>query len=1644
MSGTMEKEGGYMNRPPLLTGSANYDSWKSKMMAFLRSIDSKVWKVVLTGWEQPTYASKEGTSTGIVKPEVEWTTEEEAVANHNHKAIYALFNGVDTSVFKLIKNCVSAKDAWEILQKCYEGTTKVKQSKIQHLTSKFEALRMKDDESIQDFHLCLLDIANSFEALGEKISDEKLSRKLLRSLPKRFDMKVTAIEEAHDISTMKMDELVGSLQTFEIVLNERSDKKNKSIAFVSNTDDSNDQSEEEEEDSLADAIAMLGKQFNKVLKRVGSRNQQNGQSIRLDINKQQHSMKKTNPEEKSNQSKGVQCHECEGYGHIRSECGTYQKRQKKGLTVSWSDEDTDEENESARHATALTGTCVEVEDWESDEDEDVSYEELASTYKELVTRYEEMCRILEKQKKTINKLQAEVNIQVQKATQAEEKVIQVNAQMDDLRKRVSQLNSGADLLEEILDNVPSGKLRSVGYNYSSLNQYQQDPKTKFTSGENVIDPCTGKVMLEHQTRHSKAYPVPKFALDPKVSVQQRPRPFAHQRPKNQRRYRRWVCHHCGKRGHIRPFCYKLHGYPNQEPKPNGVQEENAIKKEWRPKEENVRLPKEENVGLIAHTSLRASSREDWYFDSGCSRHMTGEEKYLINVRSYKASFVTFGDGAKGEIVGIGDLISHGLPNLENVLLVKGLTANLISISQLCDQGMKVNFTKSECLVQNEEGKLMLKGTRSKDNCYLWVPQEEAFTSTCLVTTEDEVQLWHQKLGHLNLKGMKKAISAEAIRGLPKLKIIEGKVCGECQIGKQIRMPHPMLEHRTTSKVLELLHMDLMGPMQVESLGGKRYAFVVVDDYSRYTWVNFVREKSDTFDVFKELCIQLQREKGSNVVRIRSDHGREFENSKFNEFCSTEGIKHEYSSPITPQQNGVVERKNRTIQESARVMLHAKSIPYHFWAEAMNTACYIHNRVTLRKGTSSTLYELWKERKPTVKHFHVFGSKCYILADREPRRKLDPKSDEGIFLGYSTNSRAYRVYNSKTQVVMESVNVVVLDSYLKENEGINQGAPVSTNVEQDVEASEPSSNAEQNVEALEHPSKEKSDEKPLEEDAETSTEPQVQNKGPSVRVQKNHPKDLIIGNPEQGITTRRTNDVIANSCFVSMFEPKNVKEALTDEAWIEAMQEELNQFERSEVWDLVPRPEDVNVIGTKWVYKNKSDENGTITRNKARLVAQGYTQIEGLDFDETFAPVARLESIRLLLGVACILKFKLYQMDVKSAFLNGYLQEEVYVEQPKGFVDPKHPNYVYKLKKALYGLKQAPRAWYERLTQFLEEQGYRKGGSDKTLFVKEERGKFIIAQIYVDDIVFGGMSNTMVQHFVQQMQSEFEMSLVGELTYFLGLQIKQMEDTIFISQSKYARNIIKKFGMDNAAHKRTPAPTHLKLTKDEKGISVDQSLYRSMIGSLLYLTASRPDITYAVGVCARYQADPKVSHMTQVKRILKYVNGTSDYGIMYSHCEDSTLYGYCDADWAGSADDRKSTSGGCFFLGTNLISWFSKKQNCVALSTAEAEYIAAGSSCSQLVWMKQMLKEYDVEQNALTLYCDNMSAINISKNPVQHSKTKHIDIRHHYIRDLVENKIVTLEHVGTKEQVADIFTKALDAVQFEKLRGKLGICLYEEL
>ncbi|GJV68002.1 retrovirus-related pol polyprotein from transposon TNT 1-94 [Tanacetum coccineum] len=439
-----------------------------------------------------------------------------------------------------------------------------------------------------------------------------------------------------------------------------------------------------------------------------------------------------------------------------------------------------------------------------------------------------------------------------------------------------------------------------------------------------------------------------------------------------------------------------------------------------------------------------------------------------------------------------------------------------------------------------------------------------------------------------------------------------------------------------------------------------------------------------------------------------------------------------------------------------------------------------------------------------------------------------------------------------------------------------------------------------------------------------------------------------------------------------------------------------------------------------------------------LVAHGYNQQEGVDYDETYAPVARLESIRILLAYACTLDFKLFQMDVKSAFLNGFINEEVYVAQPSGFIDFEKPDHVYKLKKALYGLKQAPKAWYDRLKAFLIKHEYKKRMVDNTLFTKRKSSNLIIVQIYVDDIIFGLTCQDMRDKFAKIMHDEFEMSMMGELNFFIGLQIKQMEDGIFLNQSKYIKEMFKKFGLKESKPMKTPMSSDTKLTKDEECESVDSTKYRGMIGSLLYLTTSRSDIMFSVCLCARFQEAPKTVHLEAVKRIFRYIKGTMHLGLWYPKGTGIETVVYADSDHAGDYVDRKSTSGICTFVGCCLTSWFSKKQTTLAISTTEAEYVSAKKACQQALWMKQALIDYDVRLDDVPIMCDNKGAIDLSKNPVQHSRTKHIEIRHHFLRDNVQKGHISIEKVPSVDNIADILTKPLKRESFNYLRLGLGM------
>ncbi|WVZ52304.1 hypothetical protein U9M48_003377, partial [Paspalum notatum var. saurae] len=1072
----------------------------------------------------------------------------------------------------------------------------------------------------------------------------------------------------------------------------------------------------------------------------------------------------------------------------------------------------------------------------------------------------------------------------------------------------------------------------------------------------------------------------------------------------------------------------------------------------------------------------SSGGSSWVLDSGCTNHMTRERDMFTSLQvTNESQEIVFGDSGKGEVIGVGNIpISHD-QSLSNVLLVDSLSYNLLCVSQLCEKGFNCLFTDEGVQILRREDSSIAFTGRLKGKLYLVDFTTNRVTSeTSLVAKSDKGWLWHRRLAHVGMRNLAKLQKDEHILGLTNVSFEKDKVCSACQAGKQVGVPHPAKNIITTSRPLELLHMDLFGPVAYISIGGNKYGLVIVDDYSRFTWVFFLSDKGETQEVLKKFMTRAQNEYEVKIKKVRSDNGKEFKNTGVEEYLDEEGIKHEFSVPYTPQQNSVVERKNRTLIEAARTMLDEYKTPDNFWAEAVNTACHAINRLYLHKIYKKTSYELLTGNKPKVHYFRVFGCKCFILNKKTKSSKFAPKVDEGFLLGYASNAHGYRVVNKNSGLVEIAVDVTFdetngLQGYLdknvagneeppcaaikklaigevkpqeKKDEQVDQARVVMPNVlpcleqggaarpseefpqvgdqtlmskdsvpprdapqEQDQDSSENSPIAQQE----EHGGQEQENEDQAQvhkDDGQIQRQQLVPHPRVHQTVQRDHPVDNILG------TSR-------------------VEQALEDPDWVMAMQEELNNFTRNEVWSLVERPNQ-NVIGTKWVFRNKQDEHGVVTRNKARLVAQGFTQVEGLDFGETYAPVARLESIRILIAFATHHNFKLYQMDVKSAFLNGPIQELVYVEQPPGFEDPKKPNHVYKLHKALYGLKQAPRAWYECLKEFLLKNGFEIGKADSTLFTRKFDNDLFVCQIYVDDIIFGSTNKAFCDEFSRIMTKRFEMSMMGELKFFLGLQIKQLKEGTFLCQTKYTQDMLKKFGMENARPINTPMASkgHLDLyDESKKGKNVDQKLYRSMIGL---------DIMLSMCMCARFQADPKECHLVAVKRILRYLVHTPNLGLWYPKGSTFDLLGYSDSDHAGCKVDRKSTSGTCQFLGRSLVSWSSKKQTSVALSTAEAEYVAAGACCAQLLWMRQTLRDFGCEFSKIPLLCDNESAVKLANNPVQHARTKHIDIRHHFLRDHEAKGDIALHHVSSENQLADIFTKPLDESRFCDLRSELNI------
>ncbi|GJS54680.1 zinc finger, CCHC-type containing protein [Tanacetum coccineum] len=1056
-------------------------------------------------------------------------------------------------------------------------------------------------------------------------------------------------------------------------------------------------------------------------------------------------------------------------------------------------------------------------------------------------------------------------------------------------------------------------------------------------------------------------------------------------------------------------------------------------------ERNINPRLREETEKPVHTKV-------WYLDNGASNHMSGDRTKFQNLDESITGSVKFGDGSKVEIKGKGTIIfecrNGEQRKLQDVYYIPRLCSNIISLGQLAEAGDEILMRGKSLWVRDITGKLLMKVNQSQNRLYKIILND--IQSEChLGASQEEVWLWHKRMGHVNFTSMKEMADKGIVSGLPSIEIPK-QICEACMKGKQARAPFPNQASFRAKKRLELVHGDLCGPITPPTPAGNRYFMLLVDDFSRVMWVYLLKTKDEALRTFETYRNLVESETGEKIKMLRTDRGGEFMSKNFTEYCNRTGLKRHYTAPYSPQQNGVVERRNRTVMEMVRSSMKYMCVPDVLWGEAVNHAVYVLNRLATKALDSCTPYEKWTGRKPEVSHFRVFGCVAHVKVTRGHLKKLDDRSMKMVHLGCEKGSKAYRLVDPCTGLIQVSRDVVFEEeSAWAWNNGDKIGP---THARFTISGENPIDVQEEPMNEIPTP--------PIEEPRSPFTqntqqvsmsEPHTPLLSPVTENDQDETPSSASSSTGGGAPKkyRLLSDIYANCEELHLAyddeEPTSYEEASKSKQWVEAMRSEIAAIEKNKTWFLSDLPPNRKPIGLKWVFKVKRDPAGKIVKYKARLVAKGYVQKQGIDFDEVFAPVARIETIRIILALAGSYGWVVHHLDVKSAFLNGTLDEEVYVTQPIGFEKKNNSNKVYRLVKALYGLRQAPRAWNSRLDKHLKEIGFTRCAHEYAVYTRNEGTKVLIVGIYVDDLIITGSCNEQVTIFKRQMSTEFEMSDLGKLSYYLGIEVEQSKHGITLKQEAFAKNLLVKCGMENCNATHCPLEHKLQLDKDEAGEKVNPTKYRSLVGGLRYLTHTRPDISFAVGLVSRYMESPTVKHMQVVKRILRYVKGTVNFGLVYGRSmEDLSITGYSDSDLANDVVDRRSTGGMAFYVNENLVTWASQKQHCVALSSCEAEFMAATTATCQAIWIRRLLTEITGKiVKPATLYVDNRSALELMKNPVFHGRSKHIDTRFHFIRECVEKGDIKVTFVRSEEQRADILTKAMARIKFKAMRALIG-------
>lgn len=1053
---------------------------------------------------------------------------------------------------------------------------------------------------------------------------------------------------------------------------------------------------------------------------------------------------------------------------------------------------------------------------------------------------------------------------------------------------------------------------------------------------------------------------------------------------------------------------------------------------------NLNKKKNEGETKGAFTAVFLSkgfSNKEWYLDSGASVHLTCRQDWLINKREPLLKEIMVANHTVVPVESCGEveiITKTGNKDFEveiqNACYVPDLTTNLLSVSELLKNGNFVEFDTDSCRIYNAKKVLMAMAFLSNGVYKVDTSEKCSFAGQAVATGET----WHKRLGHINssyLNKMKDGL-VEGINYSGQLKI-EKQNCEVCCEGKQSRQPFKHKGSKATG-LLDLVHSDVAGPMETASIGGSRYFVQFQDDFSRMCFVYFMKTKSETFKAFKSFKCLVEKQLNRKIKVLRTDNGGEYVSNEFENYLQNEGIIHQTTNPYTPEQNGASERMNRSLVEKAKCLLYEAGLDKSFWAEAVNTACYLRNRSAV-SNIPKTPYEMFFNRRPDLSHVRIFGSIAMTHIPKEKRRKWDKKSEKLILIGFSETTKGYRVYDPKTGQVYTSRDVVIIEKCKEEVE-----IPVEC---QEIEEKETSVSVGVQCEA-EHSTEEVAQSFESENsEYETSDEEYV------------CPSELALSEEstrrsERARVPKRFDDYVTYMCsnvneFSKEDVPLTVSEALSrpdSDEWRKAMLEELNSFEENNTWELTDVPEQGTIVECKWVYKIKCDSENRKTY-RARLVAKGFSQKEGIDYTETFAPVVRFSTLRLLIALAVKLGMSISHLDVKTAFLNGFLEENVYMCQPEGFLIAGSEHKVCKLKKAVYGLKQSSRAWNTRIDDYLIKLGYIKSKYEPCVYIKKENSLLTIVALYVDDFFIFSNDNQNLQLLKEKLSLAFKIKDLGKAKECLGVRIKYDKDKISLDQEHYVDLILKRFGMSDCKSVTTPIDSN----EDSKSQSAEDNKlcdknipYQRLIGSLMYLVVlTRPDLAYTVSYLSQFNNCYTEYHWKCAKRVLRYLQGTKSYSLIFTK-DDRPLIGFVDADWASDKSDRKSYTGFVFKLSGGSISWKSKKQNTVALSSTEAEYMALSEAAKEAIYLRNLLGELTGKLDCVKVFNDNQSALKLSVNPMFHERTKHIDVRYHFVREVVSNNIIKVDYLSTAEMTADILTKGLKNVKHQKFVKDLSL------